>query len=109
MVGIALLVFARSELMPRIADVQRATFPTGKGGMLGNKGAVAVRLVCCDTTLCFVSAHLAANKYAYVVAARDQQPDHDPADITSNCTETVVAVFLLAVEEGAFLGCNGCM
>ena len=38
---------------------------------------------------------------------RDQQPDHDPANHTSECDERFVAMFLLAVEEGAYLGCNG--
>ena len=54
-----------------------------------------------------VNRQLAIAPYAYVYGARDQQPDHDPANHTSECDERFVAMFLLAVEEGAFLGCNG--
>ena len=54
-----------------------------------------------------VDKQLAKSPYAYVYGARDQQPDHDPANHTSECQPRFVAMFLLAVEEGAFLGCNG--
>ena len=36
-----------------------------------------------------------------------KQPDHDPTNTTSQCPPRMVALFLLAVEEGAFLGCQG--
>lgn len=32
-------------------------------GMAGNKGAVAIRLDYCDTSFCFVCAHLASGNY----------------------------------------------
>lgn len=54
-----------------------------------------------------VQRQLATTKYAWVYGARDQQPDHDPANTTSACPPRMVALFLLAVEEGAFLGCQG--
>ena len=54
-----------------------------------------------------VDNQLSKSRYAYVYGARDQQPDHDPANYTSDCQPRFVAMFLLAVEEGAFLGCNG--
>ena len=37
----------------------------------------------------------------------DQKPDHDPADVSSACSQDDVAAFMLAVQRGAFLGCNG--
>eukprot|EP01052_Picozoa_sp_SAG31_P007693 SAG31_NODE_371_length_16628_cov_3.741943_1_plen_391_part_00 len=54
-----------------------------------------------------VNAQLAKAPYAYVYGARDQQPNHDPHNFTSECESRFVAMFLLAVEEGAFIGCNG--
>jgi len=45
--------------------------------------------------------------YAWVYYAHDQHWDHDPNDVSSECTDDDVAVFLLSVEEGAFLECNG--
>ena len=71
MVGIALMVFVRSHLKPSVRDVQKAHVPTGKsvpgnkGTRLGNKGAVTVRFTVCDTSLCFVSSHLAANTHKW--------------------------------------------
>lgn len=37
----------------------------------------------------------------------DQKADHDPSDINSICSTDLVASFLLGVEPGVFLGCNG--
>ena len=37
----------------------------------------------------------------------DQKTNHDPADVSSTCSSDEVAAFMLAVEPGAFLGCNG--
>ena len=37
----------------------------------------------------------------------DQKADYDPSRISSTCGIDLVAAFLLAVERGAFLGCNG--
>lgn len=54
-----------------------------------------------------VNKQLATTRYAWVYGARDQQPDHDPTNTTSQCPPRMVALFLLAVEEGAFLGCQG--
>ena len=49
--------------------------------------------------------------YVHVVenlATGDQKGDHDPADISSICHHDLLVSFLLAMEKGAFLGCNGC-
>lgn len=45
--------------------------------------------------------------YAWVYYAGDQKWGHDPNDVSSECTDDNIAIFLLAVEEGAFLECNG--
>eukprot|EP00951_Prasinocladus_malaysianus_P050337 scaffold679383_cov57-Prasinocladus_malaysianus.AAC.2 len=39
-------------------DTQIASLATGFGGLLGNKGAVAVRMRVFDAGLCWVCAHL---------------------------------------------------
>jgi hypothetical protein len=70
MVGVFLCVFARSELLPTMSDLQLGIIPTGAGGLLGNKGACCMRLKCFDSSLCFVSAHLTAHRGA--VAARNE-------------------------------------
>jgi hypothetical protein len=77
MVGIFLAVFARITLLHSVKDVQMGSAATGAGGLLGNKGGCAIRFQCYDTSLCFVSAHLAAHRNA--VAARND----DYATITT--------------------------
>ncbi|SRR6266536_2729587 len=44
---------------------------TGLSGIAGNKGAVAIRLDFCNTSLCFVTAHLAAGFSNYEERNRD--------------------------------------
>lgn len=77
MVGIFLAVFARITLLHSVKDVQMGSAATGAGGLLGNKGGCAIRFQCYDTSVCFVSAHLAAHRNA--VAARND----DYATITT--------------------------
>ena len=60
-----LAIFARETHMagdaPTIRDVQVARSATGVGGVMGNKGGLVVALTFGETTLCFVSAHLAVH------------------------------------------------
>ncbi|EKM59266.1 uncharacterized protein PHACADRAFT_157566 [Phanerochaete carnosa HHB-10118-sp] len=60
LVGTALLVLVKSELVSVIRNVEAAAHKTGLRGMSGNKGAVAIRLDYYDTDFCFITAHLAA-------------------------------------------------
>jgi hypothetical protein len=62
MVGIALLVFVKAEHATYVQDVQGVTVGVGLMGMMGNKGACVVRMQLYDSTLCFVSAHMAAHR-----------------------------------------------
>ncbi|CAB1120216.1 unnamed protein product [Ectocarpus sp. CCAP 1310/34] len=63
LLGTYMLVMAKEDLCPKIANVQTAVVPTGLGGYLGNKGAVAVQLeVGGRSSLCFVCVHMAAHR-----------------------------------------------
>ncbi|CBN80141.1 conserved unknown protein [Ectocarpus siliculosus] len=63
LLGTYMLIMAKEDLCPKIAHVQTAVVPTGLGGYLGNKGAVAVRLeVGGRSSLCFVCVHMAAHR-----------------------------------------------
>ena len=54
---------------PPIHSVQTSCSRTGVGGVLGNKGGLVAKLGIYDTTICIVSAHLAA--HAHKLAARN--------------------------------------
>ena len=60
LVGASLSVFVKASALPYIKNVEGAGKKTGMSGMAGNKGAVAIRMDYADTSLCLVTAHLAA-------------------------------------------------
>ncbi|KAJ2726908.1 hypothetical protein GGI07_000236 [Coemansia sp. Benny D115] len=59
LIGMFLMVYARIDCMASVSHVEAASVGCGIMGVVGNKGAVAVRLEYLDTPLCFVCAHLA--------------------------------------------------
>ncbi|KIV94533.1 hypothetical protein PV10_02289 [Exophiala mesophila] len=71
LVGAALLIFVRSSLLGRIKNVEGAIKKTGMSGIAGNKGAVAIRMDIESTSVCFVTAHLAAGFGNYEERNRD--------------------------------------
>jgi inositol polyphosphate 5-phosphatase INPP5B/F len=64
LVGILLCVFVDESLYGEITDVRWTTTAVGVMGVMGNKGAVVVRFNLHGTSLCFVCAHLAAERSA---------------------------------------------
>ncbi|KAK4995401.1 Inositol-1,4,5-trisphosphate 5-phosphatase 1 [Elasticomyces elasticus] len=60
LVGASLSVFVKASILPNIKNVEGNLKKTGMSGMAGNKGAVAIRLEYANTSICLVTAHLAA-------------------------------------------------
>ncbi|KAJ9144409.1 DNase I-like protein [Coniochaeta hoffmannii] len=61
MAGLVLLIYASPEVASTISNVSSTTVGTGLMGLLGNKGAVATRIVLGETTrVVFVNCHLAS-------------------------------------------------
>ncbi|KAJ3339075.1 inositol polyphosphate 5-phosphatase [Gonapodya sp. JEL0774] len=60
LVGASLSLFVRSNIVDRIRKVETGIMKTGLWGSTGNKGGVAIRLDYYDTSICIVTAHLAA-------------------------------------------------
>ncbi|KAI9655664.1 MAG: inositol polyphosphate 5-phosphatase [Alyxoria varia] len=60
LVGASLSIFVKSSALSHIKDVEASMKKTGMSGMAGNKGAVAIRMDIENTSMCFVTAHLAA-------------------------------------------------
>lgn len=60
LVGASLSVFVKTSVLPFIKNVEGGVKKTGLSGMAGNKGAVAIRMDYADTSICLVTAHLAA-------------------------------------------------
>ena len=53
------------------AGVETKTQPTGFGGVVGNKGGIAVTVKLWDSRLTFVSAHLAAHQHKWLTRNRN--------------------------------------
>jgi len=62
MVGLFLCVFVKQTLRQNISKVCLANAGVGALGMMGNKGAVSIRMQIHDSMFCFVCAHLAAHR-----------------------------------------------
>ncbi|KTW31555.1 hypothetical protein T552_04057 [Pneumocystis carinii B80] len=62
LVGILLLIYAHKIISPSLTSILTSFVGCGIMGIMGNKGAVAVRLTIWDTVFCFVNSHLAAMK-----------------------------------------------
>ncbi|KAI9290691.1 DNase I-like protein [Neoconidiobolus thromboides FSU 785] len=61
LVGIFLVIFIKNELFSSVSDISLDSAGVGIMGMMGNKGAVAIRIKLKDSYFCFINSHLAAD------------------------------------------------
>ncbi|KAI1505861.1 Endonuclease/exonuclease/phosphatase [Biscogniauxia marginata] len=62
LVGLFTCIFVKSSIHNRIKNISSAEVKRGMGGLHGNKGAIVVRFMVDDTSLCFINCHLAAGQ-----------------------------------------------
>ena len=62
LVGLFTCIFVKSSLRSRINNVHAAELKRGMGGHYGNKGALILRMIVDDSSLCFINCHLAAGQ-----------------------------------------------
>ncbi|KAF8860353.1 putative PI phosphatase group protein-like protein [Acephala macrosclerotiorum] len=62
LVGLFTCIFVKASLRERIKSLSAAEVKRGMGGALGNKGALVIRFILDDTSLCFINCHLAAGQ-----------------------------------------------
>ncbi|TGJ76431.1 hypothetical protein E0Z10_g10877 [Xylaria hypoxylon] len=62
LVGLFTCIFVKSTLRDRISNLSSADVKRGMGGLHGNKGAIVVRFMVDDTSMCFINCHLAAGQ-----------------------------------------------
>lgn len=78
MVGICVFAFVKKELKKAISNVSTSFIGCGLMGIMGNKGASAIRMMIYDSYVCFVNSHLAAD------SAQVQRRNEDFRDICKN-------------------------
>ncbi|KKZ65681.1 hypothetical protein EMCG_01243 [[Emmonsia] crescens] len=62
LIGLFTCVFIKQEERQRIRSINAAEVKRGMGGLHGNKGALVLRFILDDSSLCFVNCHLAAGQ-----------------------------------------------
>ena len=62
LVGTAVIVFVENSLLSHTRNVLFASMKTGLGGIVGNKGSIALRMQIHNNSFCFISSHLAAGQ-----------------------------------------------
>jgi len=71
---VKLAVYVHRRHLAKIRNVERATESTGMlGGVVGNKGAVAIAFQLAETSFCFVGCHLEAGEEERDLASRNGQ------------------------------------
>eukprot|EP01102_Stenamoeba_stenopodia_P002821 TRINITY_DN1268_c0_g2_i8.p1 TRINITY_DN1268_c0_g2~~TRINITY_DN1268_c0_g2_i8.p1 ORF type:complete len:777 (-),score=178.74 TRINITY_DN1268_c0_g2_i8:51-2381(-) len=59
---IRIIILVKTDLLPKISNIETGKKATGLFNKLGNKGGVAISFRVNDTPLCFVNCHLAAGQ-----------------------------------------------
>lgn len=62
LLSIRMIVLIKRDYFYNVSQLETATVATGIGGVIGNKGAVAISLRLNETNICFIGAHLAARQ-----------------------------------------------
>ncbi|PSK36704.1 hypothetical protein B9Z65_1887 [Elsinoe australis] len=62
LVGLFSCVFIKTSLRPRVKHFNGAEVKRGMGGLHGNKGAIILRMVLDDSSICLINCHLAAGQ-----------------------------------------------
>ncbi|KAF5506005.1 putative inositol polyphosphate 5-phosphatase [Colletotrichum siamense] len=87
LVGLFTCIFVKSTLRDRVRNLSASEVKRGMGGLHGNKGAIVVRFMVDDSSLCFINCHLAAgqsqansrhNDVAAILEAQILPPERDP-------------------------------
>ncbi|KAL8728642.1 MAG: hypothetical protein Q9166_005257 [cf. Caloplaca sp. 2 TL-2023] len=62
MVGLFSCIFIKTSQRSRVSAVHATEIKRGMGGLHGNKGALVVRFLFDDSSMCFINCHLAAGQ-----------------------------------------------
>ena len=98
LVGLFSAVFVRSSLHSSVSNLHVGTVKRGLGGLHGNKGAIVIRFLINDTSVCLVNAHLAAGQ---------KETTHRNSDITAILEHTGLQPLQPPASNVALRGSGG--
>ncbi|THY42452.1 DNase I-like protein [Aureobasidium pullulans] len=95
MVGLFSCVFVKTSLRARIKQVHTAEVKRGMGGLHGNKGALIIRMIVDDSSVCLINCHLAAGQ---------TQTLHRNNDVAAILEAECLPVAAVSNTAGTFVG-----
>ncbi|KAB8360950.1 hypothetical protein FH972_024682 [Carpinus fangiana] len=98
LVGLFTCVFVKGRLRNRIRNLSAAEVKTGMGGLHGNKGALVIRFLLDDSSLCLINCHLAAGQ---------TQTSHRNNDLMAILESEPFPVLRLSVSQSEVLNSGG--
>ncbi|KAI9696653.1 MAG: hypothetical protein M1820_008102 [Bogoriella megaspora] len=103
MVGLFTAVFVRSSQRTHIQDIKSAEVKRGMGGLHGNKGALILRFILDDSSVCFVNCHLAAGQSQTVHRNNDIAEILETLALPSSPDETRCSDLFVGGGDGSMI------
>lgn len=103
LVGLFTCVFVRTAERSNIRDVSAAEVKLGMGGIYGNKGALIVRFILDDSSLCFINCHLAAGQRQTVHRNNDVAAIMESANLPPQKDDEVRAQHYVGGGDGSMI------
>jgi len=89
LVGVCLFVFVLKKHIGSIKDICVSKAKTGFGGTAGNKGAVLLRFIYYNTSMCFVCSHFAAHQKEIKQRNEDFRQIYETAEFVGQAVTTL--------------------
>lgn len=103
LVGLFTCVFVKASERANIRDVCAAEIKLGFSGRVGNKGALVVRFLIDDSSLCLINCHLAAGQTQTVHRNNDAAAIMENAPLPKNRSPSDCANFFVGGGDGSMI------
>jgi len=103
LVGLFTCVFVKSSERNNIRDVSAAEIKLGFSGRVGNKGALVVRFLLDDSSLCLINCHLAAGQTQTTHRNNDAASIMEAAPLPRNRSPSDCANFFVGGGDGSMI------
>ncbi|KAH6639102.1 Endonuclease/exonuclease/phosphatase [Boeremia exigua] len=103
LVGLFTCVFVKAAERNNIRDVSAAEIKLGFSGRVGNKGALVVRFLLDDSSLCLINCHLAAGQTQTTHRNNDAASIMEAAPLPKNRSPVDCANFFVGGGDGSMI------
>ena len=103
LVGLFTCVFVKSSERNNIRDVSAAEIKLGFSGRVGNKGALVVRFLLDDSSLCLINCHLAAGQTQTTHRNNDAATIMESSPLPKNRSPSDCANFFVGGGDGSMI------